>query len=186
MHRDSNYIGSRGLKALHLYKPSTLKRILQLQTAMNDDENFPRNYDLCISVLSASFDILGLMGGLDNKMQAEHPEIFGKDDNPVWPRMIVVYAQWVPFGPDDKPDESWFDDLKAGCWFSGGVREKPMSQLVGRSFLFPGASFVTQFEADQQLSDGRMAVPKHAGVRPPIRKAHVSNNLHRAQHQRLG
>lgn len=97
---------------------------------MNDDENFPRNYDLCISVLSASFDILGLMGGLDNKIQAEHPEIYGHDEMPVWPRMIVIYAQWVPFGPDDKPDESWFDDLRKGCWFTDGVKEKPMSELV--------------------------------------------------------
>lgn len=130
VHRDANYLGSRGLKALHLYDTDTLKRLLQIQTSMNDDENFPRNYDLCISVLSGSFDILGLMGGLDNKMQREHPEIFGHDEQPVWPRMIVVYAQWVPFGPSDKPDQSWFDQLKANCWFTGGVRERPMSQLV--------------------------------------------------------
>ncbi|CAN8102517.1 unnamed protein product [Discula destructiva] len=131
VHRDADYKGARGLKALHLYDTSTLKRLLQIQTSMNDNENFPRNYDLCISVLSASFDILGLMGGLDNKVQEEHPEIFGHDENPVWPRMIVVYAQWVPFGPSEKPDQSWFDQLKAGCWFTGGVQEKPMSELAG-------------------------------------------------------
>lgn len=130
VHRDANYTGSRGMKALHLYDTKTLKRLLQIQTSMNDNENFPRNYDLCISVLSASADILGLMGGLDNKMRKEHPEIFGKDDNPAWPRMIIVYAQWVPFSPDDKPDESWFDQLKAGCWFTGGVETKPMSKLT--------------------------------------------------------
>lgn len=130
MHRDADYKGSRGLKAVHLYDTKTLKRLLQIQTSMNDNENFPRNYDLCISVLSASFDVLGLMGGLDNKMQREHPEIFGHDGQPIWPRTIVVYAQWVPFSPSDKPDESWFDQLKADCWFTGGVRERPMSQLV--------------------------------------------------------
>lgn len=135
VHRDANYIGSRGLKAVHLYNTNTLKRLLQVQASMNDNENFPRNYDLCISVLSGSFDILGLMGGLDNKMQREHPEIFGHDEQPAWPRAIVVYAQWVPFSPSDKPDQSWFDQLRQNCWFTGGVREKPMSQLVSLTFF---------------------------------------------------
>jgi hypothetical protein len=54
-------------------------------------------------------------------MKEEHPEIFGKDGNPVWSRMIVVYAQWVPFSKDDKPDMSWFE---------GGVETKPMSELT--------------------------------------------------------
>lgn len=120
---------------MHLYDKKALKRLLQIQTAMNDNENFPRNYDLCISVLSASFDILGLMGGLDNRMERELPEIFARDDNPVWPRMIVVYAQWVPFGPSDKPQDSWFEQFEEGALFSGGVREKPMSTLVSPSSL---------------------------------------------------
>jgi len=97
---------------------------------MSDDENFPRNYDLCISVLSAEFDILGLISGLDDKMEQEHPEIFGKDGNPVWPRMIVVYAQWVPFGPNDKPNMEFFEQLKTGHFFQSGVQQKPMSELT--------------------------------------------------------
>jgi hypothetical protein len=130
VHRDADYVGSRGLKALHLYDTKKLRQLLQVLAEMNDDEDFPRNYDLCISVLSSSFDILGLMGGLDNKMEEEHPEIFGEDGNPVWPRMIVVYAQFVPFSKDDKPDMNFFERLRTGCWFQTGVREKPMSELT--------------------------------------------------------
>ncbi|KAI3391571.1 hypothetical protein diail_7063, partial [Diaporthe ilicicola] len=130
VHRDSNYVGSMGLKALHLYDDDKLRELLAHMAEMNDDPDFPRNYDLCVSVLSSSFDVLGLLGGIDNEMQEQHPEIFGKTGNPVWPRMIVVFAQWVPFSPGDKPDMKWFDKLKSGCWFQTGVNKKPMSELT--------------------------------------------------------
>ncbi|KAJ0116619.1 fad binding domain-containing protein [Diaporthe amygdali] len=132
VHRDADYKGSMGVRVLHLYDEDKLKSLLQVLAEMNDDEEFPRNYDLCISVLSASFDILGLMGGLDNKMEEEHPEIFGEDGNPAWPRMIVVYAQYVPFSKDDKPDMTFFDRVRTGCWFQSGVKEKPMSELTAQ------------------------------------------------------
>ncbi|KAF7339093.1 FAD-binding PCMH-type domain-containing protein [Mycena venus] len=132
VHRDADYHGSLGLRAMHLYDTAKLRKLLGHLAEMSDDENFPRNYDLCISVLSASFDILGLMGGLDDQMKEEHPEIFGHDDNPVWPRMIVVYAQYVPFGPDDKPDMKFFEQLKTGSWFQSSVEEKPMSELTAQ------------------------------------------------------
>lgn len=131
-HRDSDYVGSRGLRALHLYDTDKLKKLLSMLVEMNDDEEFPRNYDLCISVLSSSFDILNLMGGLDNQIQSEHPEIYGKDGLPLWPRMIVVYAQWVPFSKDDKPDTAWFEKLRGDCWFASDVKAKPMSELTSQ------------------------------------------------------
>ena len=130
VHRDSDYVGSMGIRILHLYDTTQLKKLFTQLAEMNDDPNFPRNYDLCISVLSGSFDILGLMGGLDDKMKEEHPEIFGKDGTPLWPRMIVVYAQWVPFSKHDKPDMSWFNRLRGDAWFEGGVETKPMSELT--------------------------------------------------------
>lgn len=130
VHRDRDYAGSRGLKVVHLYSTERLKQVLNIIAEMNDDPDFPRNYDLCVSVLSASFDILGLMGGLDDKMREEHPEIYGENNLPFWPRAIVIYAQWVPFGQDDTPDMSWFDKLHTDSWFTIGVEEKPMSQLT--------------------------------------------------------
>ncbi|KAK7018277.1 FAD-binding PCMH-type domain-containing protein [Favolaschia claudopus] len=132
VNRDSDYVGSLGLRAVHLYDTAKLRKLLGHLAEMSDDENFPRNYDLCISVLSASFDILGLLGGLDEKMKEEHPEIFGHDGNPVWPRMIVVYAQYVPFTPADKPDMNFFEQLKTGCFFQSEVEKKPMSQLTSQ------------------------------------------------------
>ncbi|KAJ7797997.1 hypothetical protein B0H14DRAFT_3493062 [Mycena olivaceomarginata] len=65
-----------------------LRQLLGHLAEMSDDENFPRNYDLCISVLSADFDIPGLIAGLDEQMREEHPEIFGADEKAKesWPR----------------------------------------------------------------------------------------------------
>ncbi|KAJ7742229.1 hypothetical protein B0H16DRAFT_1890286 [Mycena metata] len=130
VHRDADHQGALGLRAVHLYDKEKLRKLLGHLAAMSDDGNFPRNYDLCISVLSAEFDVLGLLGGLDAKMREEHPEIFGTDGNPVWPRMIVVYAQWVPFGPDDKPNMQFFEQLRTGHWFQSEVEKKPMSELT--------------------------------------------------------
>jgi hypothetical protein len=132
VHRDKDYEGSMGFRILHLYNTDKLRELLGYLAEMNDNVDFPRNYDLCISVLSASADILGLMGGLDNEMERKHPEIFGTDKNPVWPRMIVIYAQWVPFSKNDKPDMAWFKKLGKGAWFQPGVEKKPMSELTAQ------------------------------------------------------
>ncbi|KAL5351769.1 hypothetical protein ACLOAV_003630 [Pseudogymnoascus australis] len=131
VHRDSDYKGSRGLKALYWYDPKTLKRLLDILVEMSDNENFPRNYDLCISVLSSSFKLLDLWPELDGHMRKEHPEIYGENGMPSWPRTIIVYAQWVPFGKNDVCDMAWFDRLSKDSIFDQGVQQKPMSELTG-------------------------------------------------------
>lgn len=131
VHRDSDYQGSRGLKALYWYNPTTLKRLLDILVEMSDDVNFPRNYDLCISVLSSSFKLLDLWPDMDEKMKEEHPEIYGKDGVPFWPRTIVLYAQWVPFDKDDVCDMTWFDHFREHSISIHGVQQKPMSELTG-------------------------------------------------------
>lgn len=131
VHRDSDYQGSRGLKALYWYNPTTLKHLLDILVEMSDDENFPRNYDLCVSVLSSPFKLLALWPGLDEKMKDDHPDIFGKDGLPFWPRTIVVYAQWVPFDKNDVCNMDWFDRIKEHSIPISGVRQKPMSELTG-------------------------------------------------------
>ncbi|KAH0557098.1 hypothetical protein GP486_005112 [Trichoglossum hirsutum] len=128
--RDSDYKGSLGLKSLYWYNPQTLKRLLDILVEMSDNENFPRNYDLCVSVLSSSFKLLDLFPEVDGKMKAEHPEIYGEDGVPFWPRTIVVYAQWVPFDKKDVPDMAWFDRIRKDSLFNLPVQEKPMSELT--------------------------------------------------------
>ncbi|KAI0150348.1 FAD-binding domain-containing protein [Xylariaceae sp. FL1272] len=145
-HQDEDYNGSRGMKAMYFYDTNTLKRLLDILVEMSDDENFPRNYDLCISVLSSAFPLLDLCPGLDEHMARKHPEarhmtngsyrrLYGDNGLIAWPRAIAVYAQWVPFESGDECDMSWFDRIKEGSdWILGDndVNEKrSMSELTG-------------------------------------------------------
>jgi hypothetical protein len=61
VHRDSDYVGSRGLRILHFHDTTQLKKLFNQLAEMNDNPDFPCNYDICINVLGTSFDILGLM-----------------------------------------------------------------------------------------------------------------------------
>ncbi len=132
VHRDSDYVGSLGLKSLYWYSPTTLNRLLDILVEMADDEHFPRNYDLCVSVLSSSCKLLDLFPDIDEKMRECHPEIYGEDGVPFWPRLILVYAQWVPFAATDEPDNAWFARIRAGSLFDLPVQAKPMSQLTAQ------------------------------------------------------
>ncbi|KAK7757916.1 hypothetical protein SLS62_000294 [Diatrype stigma] len=135
VHRDQDYNGSRGMKALYFYDTATLKRLVDILTEMSDDPDFPPNYDLCISVLSEAFPLLDLWPGLDEVMARRHPELYGDNGVIFWPRTIIVYAQWVPLSRGDTCDMAWFDRIKEGSdWLLGSdrdVEEKPMSQLTG-------------------------------------------------------
>ena len=108
VHNDADHEGALGLKAIWLYNKQSLKRLLDLLVKMSDDENFPRNYDFCVSVLSSTFKTTSLIPDIDNVFRLKHPEIYGTDHIPLWPRIIIVYAQWVPFSKTDKPDMDWF------------------------------------------------------------------------------
>jgi hypothetical protein len=130
VHRDRDYIGSRGLKSLYWYNPETLKHLLDIVVEMSDNQDFPRNYDFCVSVLSESFKLLDLFPDVDEKMKEKHPELYGDDGVPFWPRMIIVYAQWVPFDKKDVCDMAWFDRIRKHSLFDLPVKEKPMSELT--------------------------------------------------------
>lgn len=130
VHLDKDYVGSRGLKSIYWYKPGTLNRLLDILVEMSDNEDFPRNYDFCISVISSSFQLLDLIPEVDGLMQVHHPELYGDDGVPLWPRAIVVYAQWVPFDKGDVCDMDWFDRIREGSLFNLPVKKKSMSDLT--------------------------------------------------------
>ena len=144
VHRDRDYEGSMGMKALYWYDPQTLERLVNILVEMSDDPDFPRNYDFCISVLSSSFKLLELWPGLDEQMREDNPEVYGENDLLAWPSTIIVYAQYVPFDESDRPDMAWFDRIREGSVFTPGPEMLPMSQLTGkwifrnrREFLHP-------------------------------------------------
>jgi len=144
VYRDKDYVGSRGVKSIYWYEPKALKRLLDILVTMSEDDDFPRNYDFCISVLSSSNKLLDFFPEIDGKMREHHPEIYGENDLPFWPRLIIVYAQWVPFSKTDVPDKGWFDNVRKGSLFDLPVEVKPMSELASkwlfrntREFDFP-------------------------------------------------
>jgi len=109
--------------------------MMQILADMSANTELSRSYDYCVTVLSTSFDLRNLWPGnsIDRQMEEAHPEIYGDDGVPFWPRSIVVYAQFVPFpGSDEKPDMKWFDSIRDGAWFEEGVMKKPMSELTAQ------------------------------------------------------
>ncbi|MCJ1360213.1 MAG: hypothetical protein MMC33_010216 [Icmadophila ericetorum] len=134
VNRNSDYQGSRGMKVLYLYNVDILKRLLTILAKMSDDPDVPRNYDFCVSVLSSSFRLSDLWHkpDLDEKMKLEHPELYGPDGNPFWPRSIIVYAQWVPFSKNDVYDPKWFDQFRKDAFLIDGGDPEPMSTLTAQ------------------------------------------------------
>jgi hypothetical protein len=126
VYRDADYQGSRGLKSLHQYTPEALQNILQILSEMNDDENFPRNYDLCVTVISENYPLDGLF---DLDRVSKHRSGLSRLDGSSLIPLIVIYAQWVPFSSGDKPDDAWFEKLKDGAVFNDD-NVKPMSTLT--------------------------------------------------------
>lgn len=157
-YRDEDYVGSLGLKSIFLYDPETLKRLLDQLVEMSDNKNFPGNYDFCISVLSSSFELLDWFPEADRKMKDEHPEIFGKDGIPVYPRSIIVYAQWVPFSKGDKPDMAWFDRIREGSLFSLPPETKPMSELTAQWIFRNVREFNHPYVKSTQVTDSKTLV----------------------------
>jgi len=142
VHRDKDFVGSRALKALYLYSPETLQRLLTILAKMSDDPDFPRNYDLTVNVRSSTFHLPSLFGLFANAgeiLEEKYPEIFGKDTIEASPRIIIVYAQWVPFSLNDKPDDSWFKAIDKGSFFNlvDFNRPTPMSELTAE-WIFNG------------------------------------------------
>ena len=145
VYSDEDYKGSCGLKAVYWYSPETLKNLLNILVEMTDDEDFPRNYDYCVSMLSSSFDVFKLYPELDEQMKILRPDLYGKDENliPDWPSVIVVYAQFVPFTPNDQCKNDWFErikksgDLVLGSLPLYDVAEKRMSDLT-KDWIFMG------------------------------------------------
>jgi hypothetical protein len=141
VHRDSDHDfksvggqGPHGLRTVWWYNKATLAALLTKVAEMADNPEFPRNYDLCVSVLSSDFSIENLIPEMDGAMRRDHPEIYGIDGMPKWPASIILYAQWVPFTKDDRYDPHWFDALhNSGDWqhIFSSTFDEPMSKMTG-------------------------------------------------------
>ncbi|KAF9325086.1 hypothetical protein BG006_011417 [Podila minutissima] len=97
VYRDEDHPQSRGLRAQYLYIRDRLKRLLDVMVDMVDDNNFPV---------------------MDERMQRLHPELFGVDKQFLWPKTILVYAQWANLGgAQQQYNPEFFNRIKA----AGGI-----------------------------------------------------------------
>lgn len=149
VHRDADHdfpeTGARphGFKGIWLYSKTMVKSLLNEVAAMADDPDFPRNFDLCVSVLSSSFPMFKLMPELkDNlgEILKRITEAVGVNGDTKWPASIVLYAQWVPMNAEDKYTDkidAWFQRfrkfdhfLKYWCLHTSEPVQ-PMSKMTG-------------------------------------------------------
>ncbi|KAK3838960.1 MAG: hypothetical protein J3R72DRAFT_511924 [Linnemannia gamsii] len=96
--KDEDHPLSRGFRCMFPYKEETLKKLLDILVAQDDDDNTPGDYDLIISLLS--------------KREEE-------ENQPM--AAIVIYAQWANLkGPSQDYKSTFFDKIRE----AGGGREQ--------------------------------------------------------------
>ncbi|KAF9319488.1 hypothetical protein BG003_009013 [Podila horticola] len=122
VYRDEDHPNSRGLRAQYLYSRDRLKRLLDVMVDMVDDNDFPGDYDYCVSVVSSCCLLLPWftpgMDTEDERMRRLHPELFGVDKQFLWPKTILVYAQWANLGgAQQQYNPEFFNKIKA----AGGI-----------------------------------------------------------------
>ncbi|WYZ40939.1 hypothetical protein EsH8_IV_001280 [Colletotrichum jinshuiense] len=120
----NNFKGPHGIKALWIYSREVLTKLLTTVAKMADDPSFPRNFDLCVSVLSTEFPITVLFQELNNasvweRIQDQIKKVledkFLTFLNGKFPASIILYAQWCPTSKDDKYNASvdaWFSTFR--------------------------------------------------------------------------
>ncbi|KAK6502741.1 hypothetical protein TWF481_007788 [Arthrobotrys musiformis] len=152
----NGFKGPHGLKGLWLYNSEVLTELLKHLAKMSDDANFPRNYDLCINVLSTEFPVTGLFPELEDsriweniqaKIKNQFSDGFLEFLNGTFPAIITVNAQWCPVNKGDKYDSTvdrWFQKFRElGSSFKHLALlidewDKDMATLTG-DWMFPKA-----------------------------------------------
>ncbi|CAG8755939.1 280_t:CDS:1 [Gigaspora margarita] len=93
--KDEDHRNSRGLRAAYPYNSKSLKALLDVMVEMVEDENFPADYDYCVTVLETPPAIFPNEISYDQRFNNKGtPQEVGQQQI-VWPRSIVVFVQWA-------------------------------------------------------------------------------------------
>ena len=151
VYRDADYwfpetdARPRGLKSLWLYSRLVVQKLLDEVAVMADDLEFPRNFDLTVSILGTEFPIFSLIPELkEEEFFGRTVELiddtFKKNAGIKMPALVVLYAQWVPMNAEDRYTskvDAWFQKFKeleqlyyVHLW--SNVFVERMSQMTGR------------------------------------------------------
>ncbi|RGB41028.1 hypothetical protein C1646_618830 [Rhizophagus diaphanus] len=127
--RDQDYPNSRGLRAAYPYNRQRLKDLLDVMIEMVEDENFPADYDYCITVLSEPpFKTFEITYDMAHRKEGQQMV--------AWPPMIVVFAQWANLQGDKQTyNPDFFNKIKKvagkGLVQVSDKEHTPMSTLTG-------------------------------------------------------
>lgn len=160
---NKNYEGSCGLKGVYKYDTGTLKKLLDILVDMANDENFPRNYDYCVNVASSSCRLTDFFSELNKDKIMLLSELYGEDPKR-HPRMIVVYAQYVPFAKTDKCDLGWFYKInKCGealfpIISPNEVEHNSMSELTKKWMFTSAREYDYPYEKETHLTSSKTLV----------------------------
>jgi hypothetical protein len=108
---DKLHENSKGLWVAFSYKQETLNKILDILVEKSQDNNFDRNYDLGVNIVSREFDLLSIFPGGRDELKGKLPE--GESITKTKLPLIIVFAQWVNFGGKQVFDPTLFDRIKA-------------------------------------------------------------------------
>jgi len=92
--KDEDYPKSRGMKLIAPYSSTKLQNCLQIMAEMSDNDDFPRDFDYRVTVLTDVKNFWykkSLLKGLDD----EKPVVVDDEPEPVPMPVIVVYVQWA-------------------------------------------------------------------------------------------
>jgi FAD binding domain len=104
VHRDIDYKNAKALRARHDYDPVKLENFLKIAAEYAENPKWPRNYELCINVLSSRSALHSIYDAAPDD----------KTNPKLWERSIVVYAVWVPHLIGEQFDPKFFDDFTKG------------------------------------------------------------------------
>jgi len=136
---DKNYPNSRGMKLFSLYTLEKAQKCLQIMAEMSDNDNFPRDFDYCLTVMSdemecwyfknafaQKFDSNTAATNVDQDMFFNHPEQYGdgvqtvidgvKTKPPTPTGVIILYVQWANTGGKHQKfgefETQWFKSIR--------------------------------------------------------------------------
>ncbi|RIA82767.1 hypothetical protein C1645_787632 [Glomus cerebriforme] len=132
--KDQDYPNSRGLRAAYPFDRQRLKDLLDIMVnKMVDDDEFPADYDYCISVLDEPpFTTYEITYDMKYDRKEGQPQV-------TWPPMIVIFVQWANLQGDKQTYDSTFIDsiLEAAGGKDQGIIQvsdkecTPLSTLTG-------------------------------------------------------
>lgn len=105
---DVKHQNSKGLWIAFEYNEKTMKYLLDLLAEKAKDDEFPRNYDFGVNIVSRKSNLLDLFPGSEAELRKILPKPWAEkvvDLAKLKIALIIVYAQWVNFGGEEKFSE---------------------------------------------------------------------------------